>query len=310
MNELMTVNNTDYQLQHKQDETLKREYQLQHIKQIKDNYTYQCRHWIKWIEENNKEIDSILEYFQHLDVAEHETRNDEGEIVMSKYSAKSVNVMRQAVKKRLRQLYKNLGTDEKIRLEAGLKEIDQECKPPKINSEQIETDKVLSKQDYKDILNKCRSDRQKTFIMFLFVTGCRVNELTGIELSDCSNQGDFIKVSVMGKGKKERSVRIDTDLYNYIVKTYQGRKYLFETATGKRYQNDYISKQIKKIGVLIGRKISAHSLRHSFATNMIKAYPAQIQAVSKYMGHSDVSITLNMYVHTQLSNDELFSMVS
>jgi len=299
---LKTINNTSYQ--------------LQQLSQIQDNYTYQCRHWIKWIESNDKEInrDSIKQYFEHLDAAG--------------YKAKSINVMRQAVKKRLRQLYKDTGIDYKMRLEAELKEIDQECKPPKINSEQIETDKVLSKQDYKDILNKCRSDRQKTFIMFLFLTGCRVNELTGIVIrrvdketgivsSDCSDHGDYVKINVLGKGKKSRNVRIDKDLYNYIVKTFQGRKYLFETATGKRYQNDYISKQIKKIGKLLvsenlpeGRKISAHSLRHSFATNMIKAFPAQIQAVSKYMGHSDVSITLNMYVHTQLSNDELFSMVS
>lgn len=284
MNQLMTIDETSYQ--------------LKQLSQIKDNYSNQCRHWVKWIESNGKEInrDSIKEYFEHLDTAG--------------YKAKSINVMRQAVKKRVRQLFKDTGIEFKMRLDAELKEIDQECKAPKINSEQIETDKVLSKQDYKEVLNKCRSDRQKTFIMFLFITGCRVNELTGITLSDCNDQGDYFIISVMGKGKKARNVRIDKDLYNYIVKTYQSKKYLFETTTGKRYQNDYISKQIKKIGVLIGRKISAHSLRHSFVTGAIKAHPDKIDAISRYVGHSDVSITISMYNHTSLSNEDLFSLAS
>lgn len=271
-------------------------YQLQQLSQIKDNYTAQCKHWIKWVMGNNKEINSetIREYFLFLDNAG--------------YKAKSINVMRQAVKKRVRQLFNNADTEFKMKLEHTLKEIDQEIKKPKVNSETVEIDKVLSKQEYKDILNKCRSNRQRAFIMFLFQTGCRVNELTGITLSDCNDQGEYIKISVTGKGKKERAVRIDTDLFNFIQHTFQGKTYLFETGPGKRYQNDYISKQIKKIGVLIGRKISAHSLRHSFATNMIKTYPEKIDSISKYMGHSDISITLNMYHHTQLSNSELFSL--
>lgn len=271
-------------------------YQLQQLSQIKDNYTAQCKHWIKWVTGNNKEINSetIREYFLFLDNAG--------------YKAKSINVMRQAVKKRVRQLFNNADTEFKMKLEHTLKEIDQEIKKPKVNSETVEIDKVLSKQEYKDILNKCRSNRQRAFIMFLFQTGCRVNELTGITLSDCNDQGEYIKISVTGKGKKERAVRIDTDLFNFIQHTFQGKTYLFETGPGKRYQNDYISKQIKKIGVLIGRKISAHSLRHSFATNAIKTYPEKIDAISKYMGHSDISITLNMYHHTQLSNSELFSL--
>ena len=104
------------------------------------------------------------------------------------------------------------------------------------------------------------------------------------------------------------------NIYNFIIQTFQGKKYLVETSTGKRYQNDYISKQIKKIGKLIGRKISAHNLRHTWFTNKIKENPADIKAISVYGGHSDVSITLNMYHHTvltneQLFNDELFSLI-
>lgn len=263
----------------------------------KDNYKSQCKHWMTWLQNTGRGIDrdSIYDYFEHLDHTD--------------YNAATVRNKRQAVKKRVRQLFGDMGTDFKMRIEAELKEIDQEIKAPKINTDQVTADRVLSKQEYRDILLKCRSDRQRAFIMFLYATGCRVNELTGTALSDCESQKAFYLIRVMGKGKKERRVRIETDLYNFINQTFNGKKYLFETGPGKRYQNDYISKQIATCGRRIGRKISAHSLRHSFATNMIKTYPAQIQAVSKYMGHSDVSITLSMYVHTELSNDELFSLI-
>ncbi len=282
MNELMTVNNTDYQ--------------LQQILNIQDNYSNQVKHWVKWLSDNNKGInpESITEYFIELETAG--------------YKAKTINVKRQAVKKRVRQLFKDLSIDKKMMLEAQLKDIDETVKPPKINSEQIETDKVITKQEYKLMLELCRSERQKAFIMFLFATGCRVNELTGITLKDCNDQGDFIIVSVMGKGKKTRNVRIDKDLYSFIIQTFKGSKYLFETTGQKRYMNGYISKEIKKIGVLINRKISAHSMRHSFITGAIKAHPDKIDSISRYVGHSDIAITISMYNHSSLSNADLFSL--
>ena len=41
---------------------------------------------------------------------------------------------------------------------------------------------------------------------------------------------------------------------------------------------------------------------------MVQQYPGKLDAVSLYLGHSSTSITLDMYVHTQLSDDELFDL--
>ncbi len=52
---------------------------------------------------------------------------------------------------------------------------------------------------------------------------------------------------------------------------------------------------------MLNRDISAHKLRHSFATIKI-AKTGKIKAVSEYLGHSSTSITLDMYVHEELYN--------
>ena len=50
---------------------------------------------------------------------------------------------------------------------------------------------------------------------------------------------------------------------------------------------------------VLGRKISAHSLRHSFATLTIRD-GASVKAVSEYLGHANVALTLSMHVHESL----------
>ena len=81
---------------------------------------------------------------------------------------------------------------------------------------------------------------------------------------------------------------------------------LFCTSTGKHYTRQYVTNQIKKIGkAILGKKISAHTLRHSFATHKI-AETGKIKGVSRYLGHSTSATTLDMYVHEELSPEELF----
>lgn len=297
-----------------------RESQIQQLERINDKYQYNARLWFQWLRDNDKEInaESVREFFDYLNTCKHEAyREIDGKRVreLVVYSPHTIAIKRAAVKKRVRQLFKSMPVDFQLKLEKELKNIDEEIPAPQMNGCSVPSEKIITKKEYRDLLDKCRSNRQKCFIQFLFSTGCRVNELTGIKLTDCRNEGGFYYIRVQGKGSKkveykQRFVRIDADLYSYISQTFQGKEYLFETENGKRYQNDYISKQIKKIGALIGRKISAHTMRHSFITIAIEKNPSKIDAVSKYAGHHSVSITLDMYTHTQLSNDELLNIYS
>jgi integrase len=67
----------------------------------------------------------------------------------------------------------------------------------------------------------------------------------------------------------------------------------------------YHSKRIASLAEsILGKHISAHSLRHSFATNMIRK-TNKIVATSEYLGHSSTTMTLDMYVHEVFSLSEL-----
>lgn len=271
---------------------------LTRAESIKDNYSGNVRSFVLWARETAHGLDSdgIAEYFRYLN-------NDSG------YAAATIRVKRAAVKKRVRQIYHDAPIDDRIKIDRILADLETEpdTKSPKLNTAGISRDKVLSVAEYSALIGKCRSARQRAFIMFLYSTGCRIAELCGIKLDRCELQGSTVKIRVLGKGSKERFVKIQAALFETIQETFQGKKYLFETSNGRAYDTDYVSAQIKKIGKLIGRKISAHSLRHTWATRMIEAHPDKIDAISKYLGHSNIATTMAFYNHSQLSDAELFA---
>jgi len=269
--------------------------QLLRLESIRDNYTYQTRHWTRWMRETGHEVDTegIRAYFEHLDT--------------SGYTAGTIRIKRQAVKKRIRQVYHSKPLEERMKIDQFLKDLDQEMKPPKINTNAVPRNRVISRAEYDTMLQLARSPRQMAFIRFLWQTGCRVSELTGVQLRNCEVGDTSVRIRIMGKGKKERFIRIERGLYDFIREVFRGEEYLFETAGGKRYQRCYVSLQIKKIAQLIGRNISAHCMRHSWATRKIHQIPEKLDAISTYLGHSSTAITLNMYTHSELSDSELFS---
>jgi len=114
----------------------------------------------------------------------------------------------------------------------------------------------------------------------------------------------MVRLTITGKGNKERKVDIEEALFDAIRSTFQGETYLFQTQGGKPYRPSYISYEIIKAGRrILGRRISAHSMRHGFAILAIRE-GASIKAVSTYLGHSSTAITLDMYVHEKLEKEQ------
>jgi integrase/recombinase XerC/integrase/recombinase XerD len=143
----------------------------------------------------------------------------------------------------------------------------------------------------------------------MMTTACRVSELCGVKLRDCTVQDEKVFVRIMGKGRKERRVQIAKSLYDFIRETFRGEEWLFETKGGKPYHRNYVSNEVKKLGRdFLGKCISAHTLRHSRITHWVQNYPGSIDAISRYAGHSNVSITLGMYCHGQMSDEMLFDL--
>ena len=105
-------------------------------------------------------------------------------------------------------------------------------------------------------------------------------------------------------------MRIPAGLYAEIREHFRGEEYLFETAGGKPYRRGDITEQLRGLTKrATGRALGAHCFRHIFATRTIaKVGTEKITAVSAYLGHSSPSTTLKYYVHSELTDADLFGV--
>ncbi len=169
-------------------------------------------------------------------------------------------------------------------------------------------DECLTEFQVRDMIQAAQSEKTKLIIQFLYKTACRVGEMIGVRLSDCKPVNGYIKIRMVGKGKKERDVSIPSRLYDAILSEYQGRTWLFESKTGHPLNPNNVGHQVRKAARRIGMtSYSPHMLRHARATDLLLKKGQSLKAVSLYLGHSSVAITAQMYIHDEVNISELFS---
>jgi site-specific recombinase XerD len=144
--------------------------------------------------------------------------------------------------------------------------------------------------------------RNRCFIGFLLLAGCRKSEVLGIDLDDISS--DLSEVTVTGKGNKQRVVAIHPRLRRLIEDYLELRPAdahataLFVTSRGSyrgRMSGDTLYRTIKRKAAalgLSGSKVRPHALRHVFATEM-RRLGIDIADLMEQLGHSSVAMTLH-----------------
>lgn len=160
-------------------------------------------------------------------------------------------------------------------------------------------------------LNDDFSYRNKAMLELMYATGLRVSELVELKLSDIDFNDDIIRI--MGKGSKERIIPIGDFAKDYLleyINKHRGNMlkkmntdYVFLNNHGKKMTRQGFFKIIKKIAkdAGINTDISPHTLRHSFASHLLK-YGADLRTIQELLGHSDISTT---QVYTHIANEEL-----
>jgi integrase/recombinase XerC len=146
--------------------------------------------------------------------------------------------------------------------------------------------------------------RDRAILELLYSSGLRVSELVGLN----SNQLDLDLgiVRVMGKGRKERIVPVGTKaikaLEAYLEKRgmLEGEEPVFINSLGGRLTARSVGRLIKRYTRHSGifRKVSPHSLRHTFATHLLDA-GADIREIQEMLGHSSLSTT-QRYTHVSM----------
>jgi site-specific recombinase XerD len=147
--------------------------------------------------------------------------------------------------------------------------------------------------------------RNRAMLETLFATGMRISELLSLKVNQTDQTG---RIYVMGKGKKQRFVyltpRALTHLRVYLTKRASTSEMLFVPYRGrnnneknKKISTNYLQFKIKRYRELldINIPVSAHTLRHAFATFLAEkgANPAAIQIL---LGHESLDTTTR-YVH-------------
>ena len=146
--------------------------------------------------------------------------------------------------------------------------------------------------------------RDRAILELLYSSGLRVSELVGLN----SNQLDLDLgiVRVMGKGRKERIVPVGVKaieaLEAYLEKRgmLEGEEPIFVNSLGGRLTARSVGRLMKRYTRHSGifRKVSPHSLRHTFATHLLDA-GADIREIQEMLGHSSLSTT-QRYTHVSM----------
>ena len=151
--------------------------------------------------------------------------------------------------------------------------------------------------------NSASGLRDCAMLELFYSSGLRLAELAGLDTDDVNLNAALVKVR--GKGKKERMVPVGTQaleaIKRYLSATENMRKEffvnlssgaLFLNVRGKRITTRSIARMVDAAMVKsgIGRKISPHALRHSFATHLLEA-GADLRSIQEMLGHESLSTT-------------------
>lgn len=154
--------------------------------------------------------------------------------------------------------------------------------------------------------------RNKTILELLYSSGIRISELVNIKTPNYDSEECLIRI--MGKGSKERIVPLGdyaVNIMNDYMNNYRpliNKKhtdYVFINNRGDKISRQFIFKVIKKEALKKGIKkdISPHTLRHTFATHLLKN-GADLRIIQELLGHENISTT---QIYTHVTNNKLKS---
>jgi len=175
-----------------------------------------------------------------------------------------------------------------------------------------EVTKLVEAPDTSTVIGR----RDRAILELLYATGCRVSELTGLDVYDLDFETDTAMVT--GKGNKQRLVpfgsfasrAIRAWLEDRVAFRIPGRDpgTLFLTVRGNPMSRQSIWRIVRAHGSAVGidiSRLSPHVLRHSAATHMVEG-GADLRTIQEMLGHASVSTT---QVYTKVSPEHLREVV-
>lgn len=162
---------------------------------------------------------------------------------------------------------------------------------------------VLTKEEVSKLLNAAKTKKSRLILSLLYSSGLRVSELVNLKPSDI-NFNENIGWVRAGKGSKDRmftlSPSLCSEINNYLKKK-ENTKYLFSSDEPLTTRN--VQKIVKNLRNMaeIQKKVTPHTLRHSFATHLLES-GTDIRMIQTLLGHSSLNTT---QIYTHISSDQI-----
>jgi integrase/recombinase XerD len=160
---------------------------------------------------------------------------------------------------------------------------------------------VLSLEEIKQLFESTKNKKSLLIMHTLYSSGLRVSELCNLRKEDVDINNNFLLVK-QGKGNKTRKTVIDQELAKNLLNLSSG-DYVFAKNSGERLSERSIqmllSSAKKRAG--IRKKVTPHTLRHSFATHLLES-GTSIRVIQELLGHENLQTT---QIYTHISEKEL-----
>lgn len=158
---------------------------------------------------------------------------------------------------------------------------------------------VLSTNEIFKMITMTKNIKHKNIIALSYASGLRREELLNIKVCDIDLERNVLIVK-KGKGGKDRQTILSDNfkiLLTEYIEEYKPKDYLFEGATGGKYSKSSIEKVVSQAVARanITKKVSPHTLRHSFATHLLEN-SVDIRYIQELLGHNSIKTT-ERYTH-------------
>jgi integrase/recombinase XerD len=163
---------------------------------------------------------------------------------------------------------------------------------------------VLTKEEVKRLIDSADNVKSRLMISLLYSSGLRVSELVNLKINDLNFEENTGWVR-MGKGNKDRlfviSSALGAELQDYSKEKGVDNEYVFSKKKALTTRN--IQKIIKgtKGRAELSKKVTPHTLRHSFATHLLED-GVDIRVIQTMLGHASLNTT---QVYTHVSSEQI-----
>ena len=157
---------------------------------------------------------------------------------------------------------------------------------------------VLSKKEIESMIKTTHNIKFRLMIMLGYGCGLRVSEIVSIKWSDVDFTRNVLHIK-NAKGKKDRVVMLSPKIKKILRSIDDNNEYILTTQRKTKYSTRSVQEIVSKLANLAGirKKVSPHTLRHSFATHLLEQ-GIDIHYIKELLGHASVSTT---QIYTKVS---------